>query len=728
MACMKGISMAFRASQMVPAASHAARLFHGSSARWAVTNFQMPAMSPTMTEGGIASWKKKEGESFVQGDVLLEIETDKATIDVEAQEDGIMGKILAPDGTKGVPVGKIIALLAEEGDDISNLELPKEETTPAPKETGNSASSSPPASEPVFTPSEPIHATGAHSYALPEHARPLFPSVHRLLLEHKVTKVEDIKGTGVRGMLTKGDVLTFLGKASGPLGTFKPSISPIEEANQARSKAPSQAAAAAPVPLDGPSIRRLIVSSMLQASIKARNPVPSAIKDADFDSVLADYLPPVSKSTLQTPVTPPAPSKTTNYLDVTITETGLTITVEEARTAFIFSDVFDEYTFHPEPPPRHRLSNSKGKRTERSKRDTKQEVGPSHLGQVGMLDSETESESDEDCNKPHDQQEYQQEDEEEQDMENAAFEIPLTTLIECLNIFGTAGPATGNINTSSGAIDDGERGSGGGRGGRGRGGNRVGQGRGWPNPNEDNSDGENSDHRDRQGANLPMRGLDAYFGNGGSNSKRTSMRLSYPGGGYPLTLIIAEDAAGPTTTCEITTFDPEPQLELEFDTSKTVLRIILKSSWLRDALSELDPSCEKLAFIGNPPISANQQQLPLASDANARQKQKQRSPVMKPMLRIQATGTFGSTEMDYPNDREVLETFECTRNVSFSYRFGHISRTIKALSSSTKTSLRIDEDGLLSLQFLMPSPKPRIAAGRSDAFIEFRCLALDDEI
>jgi pyruvate/2-oxoglutarate dehydrogenase complex dihydrolipoamide acyltransferase (E2) component len=71
----------------------------------------MPAMSPTMTEGGIASWKKKEGESFTQGDVLLEIvrpltletfcgtyilmqETDKATIDVEAQEDGIMGKIL----------------------------------------------------------------------------------------------------------------------------------------------------------------------------------------------------------------------------------------------------------------------------------------------------------------------------------------------------------------------------------------------------------------------------------------------------------------------------------------------------------------------------------------------------------------------------------------------------------------------------------------------------------
>jgi pyruvate/2-oxoglutarate dehydrogenase complex dihydrolipoamide acyltransferase (E2) component len=63
-----------------------------------------------------------------------------------------------------------------------------------------------------------------------EHARPLFPSVHRLLLEHTVTNLEDIKGTGVRGMLTKGDVLTFLGKASNPLGTFKFGLSPIEEA------------------------------------------------------------------------------------------------------------------------------------------------------------------------------------------------------------------------------------------------------------------------------------------------------------------------------------------------------------------------------------------------------------------------------------------------------------------------------------------------------------------
>ncbi|PPQ67668.1 hypothetical protein CVT25_012696 [Psilocybe cyanescens] len=276
----------------------------------------MPAMSPTMTEGGIASWKKQEGESFVQGDVLVEIETDKATIDVEAQDDGIMGKILAPDGTKGIQVGKVIALLAEEGDDISNLEAPKEEAAPSPKEAERPTSNSaPPPSESLFTQSQPIEAAEGHSHTLPEHARPLFPSVHRLLLEHNVTKPGDIKGTGVRGMLTKGDVLAFLGRASSPLGTFKPSISPIEEANQARGKTPTQAAAAAPPPLDGPSIRRLIVSSMLQASIKARNTIPTAIKDADFDSVLADYLPPAPKSTSQIPAVTPTSTKSQNYLD-----------------------------------------------------------------------------------------------------------------------------------------------------------------------------------------------------------------------------------------------------------------------------------------------------------------------------------------------------------------------------------------------------------------------------
>ncbi|KAJ6546926.1 Rad1/Rec1/Rad17 [Mycena capillaripes] len=336
-----------------------------------------------------------------------------------------------------------------------------------------------------------------------------------------------------------------------------------------------------------------------------------------------------------------------NRATVTITKTGFVVVVEEARTllgtAWIFADVFDEYTYNSESP-----------------------AAP---------------------------QESQNSDPEEED--NSAFEIPLNTLIECLNIFGTAGP----IGFAAGA------------------GGATGKYKKWKRAGDDSDhegDDDNADGR-RNSTGTGAKGIDHYFGN--ASDKGTGMRMTYAGSGFPLTLLIAEDAAGPTTTCEITTYEAEPHLQLPFESERMVLKIILKSSWLRDALSELDPSCEKLTFIGHPSPEA----------ANGKQRQRPRAANGMPMLRIQAAGTFGSTEMDYPDDRDVLETFECTRPVSFSYRFGHISRTLRALQSSTKTSLRIDDEGLMSLQFLMPSPKAKTEAAE-DAFIEFRCLALDDEL
>ena len=75
--------------------------FRTSAACLAAHSFTMPALSPTMTEGNIAKWSVKEGDSFSAGDVLLEIETDKASMDVEAQDDGIMAKIVQGDGARG---------------------------------------------------------------------------------------------------------------------------------------------------------------------------------------------------------------------------------------------------------------------------------------------------------------------------------------------------------------------------------------------------------------------------------------------------------------------------------------------------------------------------------------------------------------------------------------------------------------------------------------------------
>src|SRR6202034_598903 len=101
----------------------------------AAHSFTMPALSPTMTEGNIAKWSVKEGDSFSAGDVLLEIETDKASMDVEAQDDGIMAKIVQGDGSKGIKVGTRIGVIAETGDDLSTLEIPAEESVEAsPKE------------------------------------------------------------------------------------------------------------------------------------------------------------------------------------------------------------------------------------------------------------------------------------------------------------------------------------------------------------------------------------------------------------------------------------------------------------------------------------------------------------------------------------------------------------------------------------------------------------------
>lgn len=136
-----------------------------------------------------------------------------------------------------MPVGQIIALLAEEGDGISNLEIPKQPLPPPTKTENTNTSSQQRPSVSATQPTQPIQPSAEHhSQSILEHSRPLFPSVHRLLLEHNINNMDKIRGTGVRGMITKGDVLTFLGKASGPLGTFKFGPSPIEEALQSGAK------------------------------------------------------------------------------------------------------------------------------------------------------------------------------------------------------------------------------------------------------------------------------------------------------------------------------------------------------------------------------------------------------------------------------------------------------------------------------------------------------------
>src|ERR1700722_16571205 len=110
------------------------RPIFGSIFSWRRTNMAtevlMPALSPTMTEGKLAKWLKRPGDEVKSGDVIAEIETDKATMEVEAVDEGKLLKILVDEGTEGVPVNTVIAMLGAEGE--SAVAAPKAEAKPAP--------------------------------------------------------------------------------------------------------------------------------------------------------------------------------------------------------------------------------------------------------------------------------------------------------------------------------------------------------------------------------------------------------------------------------------------------------------------------------------------------------------------------------------------------------------------------------------------------------------------
>jgi len=97
---------------------------------------KMPALSPTMEEGTLAKWLVKEGDTVASGDIMAEIETDKATMEFEAVDEGVIAKILIAEGTDGVKVGTVIAIIAEEGEDASTVSAPKGDAAPVADEGG----------------------------------------------------------------------------------------------------------------------------------------------------------------------------------------------------------------------------------------------------------------------------------------------------------------------------------------------------------------------------------------------------------------------------------------------------------------------------------------------------------------------------------------------------------------------------------------------------------------
>ncbi len=187
-------------------------------------NILMPALSPTMEEGNLAKWLVKEGDSVTSGDVLAEIETDKATMEVEAVDEGTVGKIVVPDGTAGVKVNELIAVLLEEGEDASAIDTsaasaPPQATT-APEEAPAAAPEAASAPAAPAGPA-PVAASGDRVIASP---------LARRIAKQNGIDLAAVSGSGPRGRIIKADVDAAIAGGTG-------------KADSAAS-APSQAAAA----------------------------------------------------------------------------------------------------------------------------------------------------------------------------------------------------------------------------------------------------------------------------------------------------------------------------------------------------------------------------------------------------------------------------------------------------------------------------------------------------
>ncbi|MBN8843414.1 MAG: pyruvate dehydrogenase complex dihydrolipoamide acetyltransferase [Sphingomonadales bacterium] len=191
---------------------------------------KMPALSPTMEEGTLAKWLVKEGDEVKSGDLLAEIETDKATMEFEAVDEGFISQILVAEGTDGVKVGTVIAVIAGEGEDASSAKA-----APAPAPTPEPAAKAEPAPAPAAAPAPTPAAAPAAPAASGDRIK-ASPLAKRIAAE-KGIDLSTIKGSGPGGRIVKDDL------EGAPTGTAAPATAAAPAAT-----APAAAPAAAPAP------------------------------------------------------------------------------------------------------------------------------------------------------------------------------------------------------------------------------------------------------------------------------------------------------------------------------------------------------------------------------------------------------------------------------------------------------------------------------------------------
>jgi pyruvate dehydrogenase E2 component (dihydrolipoamide acetyltransferase) len=237
------------------------------------TNILMPALSPTMTEGNLARWLKKEGDKVRAGDVIAEIETDKATMEVEAVDEGVLGRILVADGTEGVKVNAVIAVLVEPGEAVPDGagEAKPQAKAEAPKP----AAAAPEAAKPNAAKPEAPKAEAPQPTPAASGERVFASPLARRMASQAGLALDGIAGSGPNGRIVKADIEAALAK---PQPAAAAAAAP--QAAPAAAPKPAPAAIAAPhkaVPNSG--MRKVIARRLAES----KSTIPHFYVTMDFE-------------------------------------------------------------------------------------------------------------------------------------------------------------------------------------------------------------------------------------------------------------------------------------------------------------------------------------------------------------------------------------------------------------------------------------------------------------
>ncbi len=211
------------------------------------TEILMPALSPTMEEGTLAKWLVKEGDSVASGDILAEIETDKATMEFEAVDEGTIGQILIAPGSEGVKVNTPIAVLLEEGESADDIAAPKPAAADAPPDPAPADAPAPAEAAPATTGTE--SATPAPAAPVKDGARIFASPLARRIAADKGVDLTALSGSGPHGRIVRADV---------EAASTAPAAQPAAAPEAAQTAAPAKPAAApAPAGPDAAQVAKM---------------------------------------------------------------------------------------------------------------------------------------------------------------------------------------------------------------------------------------------------------------------------------------------------------------------------------------------------------------------------------------------------------------------------------------------------------------------------------------